>query len=122
MKGLKGKGSNPKHARHGDVCVEVLDGKPEGWEKMVPIQTDHNQLVVAHGETTGHSHGVGGTILESRKFRDTLGVEHIYAQVKNKPKIKHEEHSDIEFEDDEVWLHFAQQHEYSPEMLHRVRD
>lgn len=127
MIGRKGKGVNVKHARHGDVCIEVLNEKPTGWEGMEAIKDNGgisgNGLTVAYGETTGHSHTLTeADILDSRRSRDSMGREHIYAQVKGKPKIKHQEHDPIEFEESDTWLHFISQYEYDPEQVRRVRD
>jgi hypothetical protein len=127
MNGPKGKGSNPNHARHGDVCVEILNGKPKDWDKLTPYEDkrsprSNGSFVVASGETTGHAHVLDREfIMESRSFFDAMRREHIYAHVKKGATIKHEEHIPIEIEDDS-WVHFAQQYEYDPEQLSRVAD
>lgn len=90
--------------RHGDVLIQAVACLPEGGVRLAVTE-----LVLAHGEVTGHAHRV-----ETPERAELWWVmDTLYLQVLEPTRIVHEEHEPIPLEPGvyRVW----QQREYVPE-------
>jgi len=96
--------------RHGDVLVQKVTALPELREQLP-------HTILAHGETTGHSHRI-------KEFKDAdlyQGRDGLYLHVRGESvSLIHEEHATIPLSAGyyRVW----RQREYSPEEIRIVRD
>lgn len=99
-----------KLARQGDILFIRVDALPADLQKS-------KDLIVAHGEVTGHAHRVkmaaGVSLLE-----DAAGSKFVEAETGW--EITHDEHGPIQFEAGK-W-ETRRQREYSPEAIRKVID
>lgn len=99
-----------KYARQGDLLFVKHDKKVTGLKKA-------QDMIVAHGEVTGHSHQVaendGVAVLENEK-----GDKFVESQTEW--QVVHDEHGPISF--GEGFWEVRRQREYSPEAIRRVVD
>ncbi|MBO0780039.1 MAG: hypothetical protein J2P37_14545 [Ktedonobacteraceae bacterium] len=95
--------------RHGDVLIAETGGVPQGAKRQP-------QLILAHGEVTGHSHRIEHP--ERAELWAFQGV--LYLVVLATTRVIHEEHHPITLNPGtyRVW----QQREYTPEKIRIVRD
>lgn len=70
--------------RHGDVILKRVDKIPSGAINVTP---EKGSLVLAEGESTGHSHKFPPGIGQLFKFNEKL-----YVEITKEAKIDHEEH------------------------------
>ncbi len=99
-----------KQFRHGDVMIQQIERLPETAD---PLQ----QLILAHGELTGHSHRVAPSS-GARLYRSPQGL---FLEIRSEGVgVVHEEHGRISLPQGiyRVW----RQREYSPEEIRIVRD
>lgn len=96
--------------RHGDVIIASTEELPEGAKKR-------NNVVLAYGEITGHSHRIEDASTAETFEHDGMVYLRVTAP---KARLVHEEHDTIELPQGvyRVW----QQREYSPERIRRVYD
>lgn len=99
-----------KLARQGDILFIRVDKLPADLNKS-------KDLIVAHGEVTGHAHRVtkaaGVDLLES-------AVGSKFVEAETGWEVTHDEHGPIEFEAGN-W-EARRQREYSPEAIRKVID
>ena len=96
--------------RHGDVMIGRVDALPENAKKR-------GNVILAYGESTGHSHRVADPTTATLFEVDDL----LYIKVIKAPaQVVHEEHATIALPEGiyRVW----QQREYSPEEIRRIVD
>ena len=75
-----------KAYRQGDVSIMAVDSVPKQARKL------KGELVLAHGEVTGHAH----RIVEGRAFLYQVAAGLLYLRVLSEfAKLYHEEHEDI---------------------------
>lgn len=113
------------HYRQGDVLIECIANIPATAQR----QKKSNQIILAHGEVTGHHH-----ILETRDAADWWKEGEI-ATTNAKPStlagalfvtiakggaVTHQEHSKIELPPGKYRI--TRQREYSPEEIRNVAD
>lgn len=95
--------------RHGDVLIQEVAELPEGGMRR-------NDLVLAHGEVTGHSHRV-----ETPESAELWWVRgELYLRVLEPTRIVHEEHQPIPL--DPGVYHVWQQREYVPPSQRQSND
>jgi len=99
-----------KLARQGDILFVRVDSLPEDLKKS-------KDLIVAHGEVTGHAHRV--TKEAGVKLLETLGGSK-FVEAEAGWEVTHDEHGPIEFEAGN-W-EARRQREYSPEAIRKVID
>jgi hypothetical protein len=133
--------------RQGDVLiVRVPDGKEVDTRALRPIPREHDRVVLAWGEATGHTHAIGGqacSLYESHgpSFLDEAGVmaglgliarggavgggpalptPDRVLDVKEEVQLQHEEHDAITLPPGQYVI--RQQSEYSPDEYRTVSD
>lgn len=45
-----------EQGRQGDVLI--IKRQPKGTEKLTPVEREGGRVILAHGEVTGHAHGI----------------------------------------------------------------
>ncbi len=102
-----------EHYRQGDVCLVRVDALPAGAKK----ETTAESIVLAYGETTGHSHRLKTKIdgLSMYAWKDDKLVE-----LREPGELVHEEHSTIALKPGLYKV--VIQREYTPERIRRVVD
>jgi hypothetical protein len=128
----------PTILRQGDVLLVAVKG---GLHRAVPVARDKNQVVLAYGEVTGHSHAISEpsarlTVLDHRtemaeaarqllaevgltteiRDEDVVGV----LEVPVPAELVHEEHGAIQLNDERYVV--LRQKEYAPEAIRQVAD
>lgn len=98
-----------EHYRQGDVLIVRVDKIPEGV-KPAP------DLVLAHGEVTGHKH----QILDAKRVKRYVAERLQYLAVRAKCKVQHEEHSPVTLPPGSYVVLI--QTEYTPGELRAVMD
>jgi hypothetical protein len=97
--------------RHGDVMLATIEALPEGVKP-------HSGVVLAYGETTGHSHRFAdpSTVELFRGLDDLLYVR----VIADEALLIHEEHKTLSIPQGiyRVW----QQREYTPQRIVRIID
>jgi hypothetical protein len=96
--------------RHGDVLIAAVPSIPAEARQRP-------NLVLAHGELTGHSHRIAET--ETAELWECGGVLYLRV-VADQTRVVHQEHAPITLPrgDYRVW----QQREYTPSAIRRVFD
>lgn len=102
-----------KILRQGDVLLVKVKSLPKGSAE----NTDKGDIILAHGEVTGHAHRIK-TPATKAKMWDANAER--FLQVVEKVALTHEEHSTISI--DPGIYRIAIQTEYSPAELRRVAD
>lgn len=99
--------------RQGDLLIKPISELPE--ERLVKSFVEDNQVVLLHGEATGHNHTLKGNF---SLLRNNDGVA--YLDVHEDCVLVHDEHATI----DVVVGKYAviRQREYTPEKIVYVRD
>ena len=98
--------------RQGDVLLVSVDAVPEGGEA---IKRANQPIVLAYGETTGHSHMVADRHV---KVVDAAGDRYLVAA---RPfTVRHEEHAPVQVPAGTFKV--VLQREYSPKAIRRVID
>lgn len=100
--------------RQGDVLIERIAEIPSD---VKPKKREHGDIVLAHGEVTGHHHGITDRHVEG--FVDGLGVTYLDVK-KAVAALHHQEHSTIELPPGKYRV--IRQREYSPEAIRNVAD
>ena len=77
-------------ARQGDVLLFKVAELPKGAKDVTP---DKGDVILAHGEVTGHAHRIKKTEFPSARIFD-LGAER-YLQIAEKVALTHEEHTAV---------------------------
>lgn len=77
-------------ARQGDVLLFKIPSLPKGAQDVTPKDGD---VILAHGEVTGHAHRIKRAEHPSARIFD-LGAER-YLQVAERVALTHEEHSAV---------------------------
>lgn len=91
----KMKKSKPFQARQGDVYfIEASYLKKDKLPKTMLENLD--QVTLANGEVTGHSHVMEGNVLEARRENEILTLTKVG---KKGSKVTHQEHSVINFKE-----------------------
>lgn len=100
--------------RQGDVGLRLLSSKPTGTAK--PIARENGRIILAHGEVTGHAHGIDSPDCAMEEIAGLTVLEVNAAMA----ALTHEEHGTIEIPQGvyEVVI----QKEYSPEAIRNVAD
>ncbi len=101
--------------RQGDVLLRRIKKLPAD---VVRDETP-GDVIVEHGEVTGHAHRIG---MNASMFRDAGGGRGQYIVVGDAPaQMTHEEHSTATLEAGAVYERLPQS-EYSPQAIRRVVD
>ena len=101
-----------KHYRQGDVVLVEVDSLPAGAAK----ESDGNEVVLAWGEVTGHSHRLQAP--EGVAYFALSGTN--YFEIKHPSQLVHEEHDAIALSPG--FYKVVRQREYTPERIVRVID
>lgn len=102
--------------RHGDVGLRKATRKDAEWSaKGERVQPVGGRLVLAEGETTGHTHSMDAATCEL--FRLPEGMVLV---VREETPLVHQEHAPINVAPGTYWV--VGQREYSPEAIRRVMD
>lgn len=96
--------------RQGDVLIKKINKLPKNSTK----QKLEGDIILAHGEVTGHAHRIKDGA-DWWKNGETMILE-----VNNSAKITHEEHHTIDLE--AGFYKVKRQREYSPEAIRNVAD
>lgn len=97
--------------RQGDVLLVRVSSLPEGAKK----QSEGNQIVLAYGEATGHSHTL---ITKERPAVTFLAPDgSVFLQLGEEATITHQEHGHV-IVDPGIWI-IPQQVEYVPKSAPR---
>ena len=102
-----------KQLRQGDVLLVRVDKIPATATRIEPQQS---QIILAHGEVTGHAHTIEAD--KADWWKD--GAEEFVA-VKTDVPAKHQEHGPLPLEAGENYRKVLQR-EYSPEAIRNVAD
>lgn len=95
--------------RQGDVLIMRVDSIPAEAQPAP-------DLILAHGEVTGHKH----QILDAKRVKRYVAERLQYLAVKAKVQVQHEEHSPITLPPGEYVVMIQQ--EYTPGALRAVMD
>ncbi len=100
-----------EHYRQGDVLLVRVASLPTGATK----EKSDSHIVLAYGETTGHSHRISTEGAVAYKWQGDRLIE-----IKQTSALVHEEHSPITLKPGVYKL--VQQREYTPERIRPVAD
>lgn len=106
-----------EYYRQGDVILEIVAAIPRGKQKR--LSAEDGRLVLAHGEVTGHSHGVLASNGEAELVELIDEIER-YLVVWRQTPLVHEEHGDIDLPPG--IYHVRIQRQYQPDGIQRVTD
>ena len=102
--------------RHGDVLI--IPTTKQDLSKLEPLSKPDEDIVLAEGEVTGHTHRIAA------KWLATLYVIHETQQrilkVQQEATLQHEEHNSIILPPGDYLV--MQQREYTPEAIRNVMD
>ena len=98
--------------RQGDVLIVEVKSVP----KAAKLRTDKGDIILAHGEVTGHAHRIAET--PSAKLWSADAER--FLQVLETVSLKHEEHSTISLPPGSYQVVIQQQ--YTPGELRNVQD
>lgn len=104
----------PFIARQGDVLIQRISKLPEN---LTPVPREHGNIVLAHGEVTGHSHAISEK--EAELYTDEAGVSYLEIATAL-AEVQHEEHGTIPLK--RGVYRVIRQREYSPEAIRNVAD
>jgi hypothetical protein len=76
--------------RQGDIILFAIDQLPE--EKFSAIDREQGDIILAHGESTGHAHRIKAPITAIEYLRAENGDR--YLKVNEECRLTHEEHSE----------------------------
>lgn len=102
-----------KILRQGDVLLVKVDSLPA----CTPAQLEKHDIILAHGEVTGHAHRIKAPAAKAKLW--SANAER-FLQVMETVSLTHEEHAAIEIQPGSYRV--AIQTEYSPEELRNVAD
>lgn len=107
--------------RQGDVYLRSTRSRPSAEAKPV---TDHDRVILAYGEVTGHAHEVladeeaSGALPASALFEEPDGARFL---IVNRPcTLRHEEHGPIALAPGAYRV--VRQREYAPDEIRNVAD
>lgn len=101
-------------ARQGDVFLERVSEIPS---KVKAVARERGEIVLAHGEATGHAHFI--TDAHAQAWIDDAGVT--FLEVKEAMALLlHQEHSTVEIPAGKYRV--SRQVEYTPERIRNVAD
>jgi hypothetical protein len=113
---MKTKKAQNKHYRQGDVFIERIPYLPA---KLKPVAREGGRLILAHGKTTGHSHGISTLKCSMFARLDQPGV--LFLEVKAaKAEVTHDEHAVIPLPKGAYRV--TRQREFSSAAVRRVED
>ena len=105
--------NNPVQYRQGDVFIELVESIPEN---TTPIKREHGAVILAHGEVTGHYHGIKNRVA---KFYQAESGER-FLDLSKPSDLTHQEHATITLPPGKYRV--RQQREYTPEAIRNVAD
>ena len=97
--------------RQGDVLLVPVASIPRG--EAIPLEG--GQIVLAHGEATGHVHSI-----KSRRARFTLAKGRRFLMISEPAKLEHQEHDAIDIPPGKYEV--IRQKEYAPQAIRNVAD
>jgi hypothetical protein len=102
--------------RQGDVLIQAVDNIPKKTKK---VKREHGQLILAHGEVTGHCHAI---IDESAELVTAEQAAELYLLVHGTDPVAltHQEHATIMLPPGKYEV--LRQLEYAPEQIRQVAD
>lgn len=104
------------HYRQGDVLIERIEALPAQLKKL---PREKRQVVLAHGEVTGHAHAIADKHVDLFAAESDPGVT--FLEVREAvAALKHEEHATIKLPPGNYVV--RRQREYSPEEIRNVAD
>ena len=101
--------------RQGDVLIQSIYAMPK---QLTPISPEKGQLILAHGEVTGHAHAIAGQNA-SLFSTEELGVRFLEVTAAV-AALSHDEHSTINIPHGAYKV--TRQREYSPQEVRPVKD
>ena len=102
--------------RQGDVLIIPVAKLPAN---LAPVEREHGRIILAHGEVTGHAHGIASE--RAGLFRDPkLAAVFMHVSGNAPVALEHEEHSTIQIPPGNYEV--RRQREYSPEEIRQVAD
>ena len=99
--------------RQGDVLLEQIPSLPDNLKRGV---REEGRIIVARGESTGHSHVIADAKVQS--FVDSDG--NLFLEVAEQTEVVHEEHATLTLPPGVYRI--THQREYNPVEIRRVRD
>lgn len=99
--------------RQGDVFIQSVETIPEA---VVEIPREHGHVILAHGEVTGHYHGIKNRV--AKFYKNEAGER--FLDLSKPCDLTHQEHETISLPAGRYKV--IQQREYSPESIRSVRD
>lgn len=109
--------------RQGDVFLNKVDNLPElENEEIFSVEGPSlkNQIILAHGEATGHKHAIKLTSGNALLFKSAANDGRFFLIVKKDCELTHEEHSKIKLPVGNYEV--IRQREYTPESIRWVAD
>jgi hypothetical protein len=101
-----------KHYRQGDVLLVKVGSLPKDAKPEAP---DEKNIVLAYGETTGHSHRIAAAYAKAYQWKGDRLIE-----IKQQAQLVHEEHNAISLEPGIYKV--VLQREYTPTAIRQVLD
>lgn len=102
-----------KQYRQGDVFIERVEEIPEN---LTPIKREHGHVILAHGEVTGHFHGIKNRV--AMFYSNEAGER--FLDLSKPCDLTHQEHATITIPPGKYRV--IQQREYTPAEIRSVRD
>lgn len=109
--------------RQGDVFLNKVENLPElEKEHIFSVEgpTLKNQIILAHGEATGHKHAIKIGDANAFLFKAAANDGRFFLIVKKESELTHEEHSKIKLPVGNYEV--IRQREYTPESIRWVAD
>lgn len=106
----------PFLARQGDVIIERIDNLPS---KLKPVKRDAGRVVLAYGETTGHSHAIADEQVSLFESETESGVTFLEVR-EAMAALAHDEHATINLPTGNYRVSIQKQ--YTPAAIVRVQD
>ena len=100
--------------RQGDVWIEKVAAVPSG---LAPVARENGQLVLAHGEVTGHMHAVAE--LDAEMFTERDGT--LYLRAPSGCVVTHQEHAPVTLPAGKTFR-VVRQREWTSGMVQKVAD
>jgi hypothetical protein len=111
-------GTFVNQGQQGDVYLRRVATVPKGAKEV----KRQGAIVLAHGETTGHKHAIGGARVAHFREDGSGGAVFVRSDRGGDATVKHEEHAPITPVGDKSVFEFIPQSEYSPGAIQRVED
>jgi len=112
----RGQVKNTRIVRQGDVLIERIDEIPEEAQ----LTRDESRIIIAYGETTGHSHVVESPGAKLFAIDRDTEIEEHYLALEQQADLVHDEHDTVTLPPGKYRVH--RQFEHEPAGARRVID